>query len=80
MAKGDVIQDRDLIERIDKALANKDTTAEEFYLLAGEAFEKCTILGEIRRYNTMYDPKGHLWASPEARKRAKAVESLYHPI
>lgn len=80
MAKGDVIQDRDLIERIDKALANNKTTAEELYLLAKEAFEKCIIIGESRRYNTMYDPKGHLWASLEARKRAKAVESLYHPI
>ena len=30
MAKGDVIQDRDLIERIDIALANKDTTTGEY--------------------------------------------------
>ena len=80
MAKGDVIQDRDLIERIDKALANNKTTAEELYLLAREAYEKCTILGETRRYNAMHDPKGVLWTSPEARKRATVVESLCHPI
>lgn len=80
MAKGDVIQDRDLIERIDKALANNKTTAEELYLLAREAYEKCTILGETRRHNMMCDPEGHLWASTEARKRTKAIESLSHPI
>lgn len=79
MAKGDVIQDKDLIARIDKALENENSTAEEFYQLTREAFEKC-IIQESERYNAMLNPKGFMWVGPEASKRATTIYSLRHPI